>query len=136
VAAILILGWGAYAGTLLSIAGVDDWSEIACDGDYRLASCASTSGWRQFLALPSWSSRGQIGFGFGALVLPRLDAVALHGPADLYRSGTSGQPAAQLPPIVSADPTRLRRRGVHSLENRAILTRRLARTEYPVGRPT
>ena len=46
--AILVLGWGAYAGTLLSIAGVDGWSGIACDGEYRPASCASTSGWRQF----------------------------------------------------------------------------------------
>ena len=48
VAAILVLGWGAYAGTLLSIAGLDGWSGIACDGEYRSASCASTSGWRQF----------------------------------------------------------------------------------------
>jgi hypothetical protein len=45
--AILVLGWGAYAGTLLSIAGVEGWSGIACDGEYRSASCASTSGWRQ-----------------------------------------------------------------------------------------
>lgn len=48
VAAILVLGWGAYAGTLLSIAGLDGWSGIACDGEYRPVSCASTSGWRQF----------------------------------------------------------------------------------------
>jgi hypothetical protein len=47
VAAILVLGWGAYAGTLLSIAGLDGWSGIACDGEYRPAACASTSGWRQ-----------------------------------------------------------------------------------------
>jgi hypothetical protein len=46
--AILVLGWGVYAGTLLSIAGVDGWSGIVCDGEYRSASCASTSGWRQF----------------------------------------------------------------------------------------
>jgi hypothetical protein len=46
--AILVLGWGAYAGTLLSIAGVEGWSGIACDGEYRSASCASTSGWRRF----------------------------------------------------------------------------------------
>ena len=48
VAAILVLGWGAYAGTLLSIAGVDGWSGIACDGEHRPASCAPGSGWRKF----------------------------------------------------------------------------------------
>ncbi len=48
VAAILVLGWGAYAGTFLSIAGAQSWSGIACDGEYRSASCASTSVWRQF----------------------------------------------------------------------------------------
>ena len=47
-AVILVLGWGAYAGTLLSIAGLDGWAGIACDGEYRSASCASTSGWQQF----------------------------------------------------------------------------------------
>lgn len=47
VVAILVLGWGAYAGTLLSIAGAQGWSGIACDGEYRSATCASMSVWRQ-----------------------------------------------------------------------------------------
>lgn len=48
VAAILVLGWGAYAGTLLSIAGLDGLAGIACDGEYRPAACAPGSGWRKF----------------------------------------------------------------------------------------
>lgn len=48
VAAILVLGWGVYAGTLLSIAGLDGWAGIACDGEYRPASCAPRPGWREF----------------------------------------------------------------------------------------
>ena len=48
VAAILVLGWGAYAGTLLSIAGLDGLAGIACDGEHRSASCAPKSGWRKF----------------------------------------------------------------------------------------
>ena len=48
VTAILILGWGAYAGTLLSIAGLDGLAGITCDGEYRLPSCAPESGWQKF----------------------------------------------------------------------------------------
>jgi hypothetical protein len=48
VAATLALGWGAYTGTLLSVVGFDGWSGFACDGEYRPASCAPKSGWRQF----------------------------------------------------------------------------------------
>lgn len=48
VAAVLILGWGAYAGTLLSIAGLDGLAGIACDDEYRSTSCAPKSGWRKF----------------------------------------------------------------------------------------
>jgi len=48
VAAVLVFGWGAYAGTLLSIAGLDGLAGIACDGEYRPASCGPRSGWREF----------------------------------------------------------------------------------------
>ena len=49
VGAILVLGWGAYLGTLLSIAGLDgDWRGIACGSEYLPPSCASKSGWRKF----------------------------------------------------------------------------------------
>ena len=47
VAAVMVLGWGAYAGTLLSMAGLDGWSGIACGGEYRPASCTPASAWRQ-----------------------------------------------------------------------------------------
>ncbi|MHA7222392.1 hypothetical protein ACX80S_08750 [Arthrobacter sp. RHLT1-20] len=48
VTAILILGWGAYTGTVLSIAGFDGWPGIACDGESRPAYCAPQPGWRKF----------------------------------------------------------------------------------------
>jgi hypothetical protein len=49
VIAILVLSWGAYAGTLLSLMGFDlDWRGIVCGGEYLPASCAPKSGWRKF----------------------------------------------------------------------------------------
>ena len=48
VAMILVLGWGAYTGTLLPIAGFGGWPGIAWDGEERPASCAPTPGWRKF----------------------------------------------------------------------------------------
>ena len=49
VAAILVFGWGACAGALLSLVGFDlGWRGIVCDGEYLPPSCASTSGWRKF----------------------------------------------------------------------------------------
>lgn len=49
VVATLVLGWGAYAGTLLSLVGFDlDWRGIVCGGEYLPASCAPKSGWRKF----------------------------------------------------------------------------------------
>lgn len=49
VAAILILGWGAYAGTLLSTVEFDfGWRGVVCDGEYLPRSCAPKSGWRKF----------------------------------------------------------------------------------------
>jgi hypothetical protein len=110
VAAILVLGWGAYAGTLLSIAGLHGWSGIACDGEYRPASCASTSGWRQFemtitlaqlVALPILVFKGiRSASGAGSTA---AGCVGSPGPADLYRSGTPEQLTAQLPPVASAE---------------------------------
>lgn len=48
-AAILILGWGAYAGTLVSIVNFDlGWHAIVRGGEYLPASCAPKSGWRKF----------------------------------------------------------------------------------------
>jgi hypothetical protein len=48
VVAILVLGWGAYAGTLLSLVGFDlEWRGIVCGGEYLPASCAPKSGWRK-----------------------------------------------------------------------------------------
>ena len=46
---ILVLGWGAYVGTLVSIVNFDlGWRGIVCDGEYLPASCAPKSGWRKF----------------------------------------------------------------------------------------
>jgi hypothetical protein len=46
---ILVLAWGAYAGTLSSLAGFDlSWRAIVCDGEGLPAACAPNPGWRKF----------------------------------------------------------------------------------------
>jgi len=104
VAAILVFGWGAYAGTLLSLVGFDlDWRGIVCDGEYLPPSCAPT-GWRKFemiitlaqlVALPvlvfkgvrlasgAWFDRGWM-LGLAAVLLVCIAVAPLNNPQLSY----------------------------------------------------